>query len=288
MALRSSWKGYLRLSLVTVPVKAYSASASGQGEIHLNQLHAGCNRRIRYQKVCPLHGEVSKDEIASGYEYAKGQYVVIEPEDLDRVRTNSDKAINIDKFIAPSQIDPIYFDGRTSYLVPDGPVGQKPYVLLYQAMVQEERYAVGQVALSGRDELVLVRPTEGVLAMSLLKFESQVRRPTAFQDEIPDVTVLPDELRLARTLIQETAADEIDWSQYRDAYTEKLTQVIEAKIAGQEVIAPQPEEEVHVINLMDALRESVARAQGTGRKPPQKMAASKRAPAAAKRKRKSS
>src|SRR3954462_3977380 len=123
MALRTSWKGFLRLSLVSVPVKAYSAAASGNGRIHLNQLHETCHSRIRYQKVCPLHGEVTSDEIVSGYEYAKGQYVVIDEDELDKLRTPAERAINIDKFVPFSTIDPLYFDGRAYYLLPDGPVG---------------------------------------------------------------------------------------------------------------------------------------------------------------------
>ena len=101
MAARSSWKGYLRLSLVSVPVKAYTATTTGGGEIHLNQIHADCHSRIRYQKVCPIHGEVSNDAIVSGYEFAKGQFVVIDPDELDKLRTESDKAVQIATFVAP-------------------------------------------------------------------------------------------------------------------------------------------------------------------------------------------
>src|SRR5262245_56523505 len=106
MAARHLWSGFLKLSLVTVPVKAYTASDSG-GEIHLNQLHAECNSRIQYKKTCPIHGEVTDDQIVSGYEYEKGQYVTIDPEELDRLRTPADKMIGIDAFVSPDTIDPI-------------------------------------------------------------------------------------------------------------------------------------------------------------------------------------
>src|SRR5438477_12436596 len=125
MAARSSWKGFLRLSLVSIPVKAYTATASGGGEIHLNQIHADCHNRIKYQKVCPIHGEVSNDAIVSGYEFAKGQFVVIDPNELYKLCSESDKAIQIDTYIVPDELDLLYFNGRTYYLVPDDPVGQK-------------------------------------------------------------------------------------------------------------------------------------------------------------------
>src|SRR5213594_1891857 len=127
MAARSTWEGYLKLNLVSVPVKAFSANTAGGGRIGFNQIHAKCHSRIRYKKVCPIHGEVSNDEIVSGYEYAKGQYVLIDPEELSKLRPGSDKTINIDVFIRPEDLDPMYFTDRTYYLAPDGKVGQKPY-----------------------------------------------------------------------------------------------------------------------------------------------------------------
>src|SRR6516165_9610326 len=113
MAARSSWKGFLKLSLVSIPVKAYTATTSSGGEIHLNQLHAECHSRIQYKKTCPIHGEVKQDQIVQGYEQAKGQYVVIDPDELEKLRTEDDKAIKIDSFIEPGVLDPIYFSGKS-------------------------------------------------------------------------------------------------------------------------------------------------------------------------------
>ena len=120
MPARYSWKGFLRLSLVSVPVQAVNAEVSGGDKIHFHMLHAPCHNRIRYQKICPVHGEVQNSEIVHGYEYAKGQYVIVEDDDLDAVRSQGDKAINIETFVAPDAIDPMYYDGRTYYLLPDG------------------------------------------------------------------------------------------------------------------------------------------------------------------------
>ena len=290
---RSSWKGYLRLSLVSVPVQAFTASVSGGGKIHLNQLHDECHSRIRYQKVCPVHGEVSSSEIVSGYEYSKGNYVVVEPDELDKLRSDADRAINIDTFIAPEEIDARYYDGRTYYLVPDGPVGQKPYAVLYRGMEEQQRYAIGQAVFSGKEQLVLVRPLEGLLTMSMLSYESQIRAPSVFHEEFEQQQVTKEELRLAETLISASTAEDFDLSKYEDLYTARLTQLIEAKVEGREIVAPPAEEETTVINLMDALRKSVAQAKGSNKatkkaeSPPKKMAPSRRKKAAAARRKSS-
>ena len=132
------------ISLVSIPVKAYTASSGEGGEIHLNQLHGKCNSRIKYKKTCPIHGEVSNDEIVSGYEHAKDQYVVIDTDELERLRTEDPKAITIQEFIAPDALDPLYFKETTYYLVPDGPVGQRPYAVLYQGLVEQKRYGIAR------------------------------------------------------------------------------------------------------------------------------------------------
>src|SRR6266508_2789007 len=120
MALRSSWEGFLKLNLLSVPVKAYSTTISGRGKINFHQLHAECGSRIKHQKVCPVHGEVSNDEIERGYEYAKGQYVIIEDEELNAIRDIDDKSITIELFIHSDALDPIYYSGRSYYLTPSG------------------------------------------------------------------------------------------------------------------------------------------------------------------------
>lgn len=262
MAARSQWKGFLKLSLVSVPVKAYTATASGGGGIQLNQLHAECHSRINYKKTCPIHGEVKQDQIVSGYEYSKGQYVVIDTDELDRLRTEDEKAIRIDLFVAADSVDPVYLSGKNYYLVPEGPVGQKAYQVIHQGMVESKRYALAQVVMHGKDQLVLLRPQGGLLVMSVLNFASQVASPAAFEEEAPKGTVDPQELQLVKTLITASATEKPDLGKYKDVYTEKLSQLIEAKVAGQELVAPPVQEQAHVINLMDALRQSVEKAKG--------------------------
>jgi DNA end-binding protein Ku len=282
MAARSSWKGYLKLSLVSVPVKAYTAAASGAAEIHLNQLHAECHSRIQYKKACPTHGEVKSDEIVSGYEYSKGQYVIIDTDELEKLRTEDDKAIKIDSFVPPKALDAVYFTGKNYYLVPDGPVGLRPFQVICQGMMDENCYAVAQVVLHNKEQLVTLRPVENLLVMSVLSYEQQVTKPATFAEEAPKVESSPEELNLVKTLIRAQTPKKFDLGKYQDVYTQKLTQLIEAKVAGQEVVAAPVTEHPQVINLMEALKQSVAKAQASAGeqsaegKPPKKMAASAR------------
>lgn len=260
MAPRSSWKGFLKLSLVSVPVKAFTANATG-GEVHLNQLHQECNSRIQYKKTCPLHGEVSSDEIVSGYEYAKGQYVVIDPDEVDKLRTASDRSVTIDGFIEPQEVDPVYYAGRTYYLVPDGPVGQKPYSLLNTTMRADNVLGMARTVIAGREQLVLVRPVGRLLAMTVVQYASRVKGPTSFEDEIDQLELADAELKLAHTLVEASRLADFDLARYEDTYTQKLTRVIEAKVEGQEIVSAPDPEEPKIINLMEALKQSVANAQ---------------------------
>ena len=290
MAPRSSWKGYLKLSLVAVPVKAYTATSESRS-IHLNQLHNECHSRIRYQKTCPIHGEVGSDEIVSGYEYSKGQYVVVDPTELEKLRPQGEKSIEIDKFIPEGRLDTIYDTGRTYYLVPDGPVGQKPFALLRDAMESEQSQAIAQVVISNREQLVRLRPVGKLVAMTVLSYATQVKQPSAFEDELIEPSASDKELELTRQLLQALYAENFDFGAYHDTYTEKLTALIQARVDGQELVTPPAAAEPHVINLMDALKASVAQATqaaapaSPAAKPPRKMA--KAAPKRATAKKKS-
>lgn len=276
MVARSSWKGYLKLSLVAVPVKAYNATSEGSG-IHLNQLHVECHSRIRYQKTCPVHGEVTQDEIVSGYEFADGQYVVVDTDELKKLRAGSDKSIEIEKFIDAKELDSVYEAGRTYYLVPDGPVGQKPYALMHAAMVEEGRHAIAQVVLSNREQIVRLRPIGKLIAMTVLNYASNVKATSSFEDELVETSSTDKELELTRQLIQAMSVDQFEMGQYKDVYAEKLTELIQAKVEGKELVSA-PVEEPQWINLMDALKESVARAaaQNSASKPSRKMASGSR------------
>src|SRR5437762_5249777 len=260
---RPSWKGYLKLSLVSVPIRGYTANVAAS-EIRLHQLHSECHSRIRYQKTCPIHGEVPKEEIVSGYEYAKGEYVIIEPEEIAKLRGERERAVTIDAVLSQHTIDPVYFTDKTYYLTPDGAVGQKPFELIQQCLLDEELQAVGRVILYGREELVLVRPVEKVLAMTALKYDSEVAHAEAFNEEIEKTTLAREELNLTRKLLEAFEKPKFSLAEYKDHYIEELRELIEAKVEGKELVTPPAAEEPHVINLMDALKKSVAAAKKEG------------------------
>lgn len=271
MALRSLWKGALRFSLVSVPVEAFTAAEKGEGEIHFNQLHDKCHSRIRYKKTCPIHGEVPNDEIVMGYEYEKDKYVIFEPGELEKPNSDRSRSLVIDTFIPPDEIDPIYYDGRTYYLTPESQAAEQPYAVLYQAMAKMNRCGLATITLHGKEELVLLRPLDGLLTMTMLYYQSQVRKPELIREEIPQAAgparVKAQELKLAQQLIEASTDKRFDFSNYEDQRTEHLKQLIEAKIAGKEIVQPPEEaEEVSVINLMDALRKSVKKTKGQAAK----------------------
>jgi len=262
---RSSWKGFLKLSLVSVPVKAFTANETSE-EIHLNQLHAECNNRVRYKKVCPEHGELRNEEIVSGYEYAKDQYVVIDPDELQKLRLESDKAVGIEGFVKPEEIDPLYFSGRTLYLLPDGPAGSRPYALLHKGMLDAGVVALAKVVMSGRVQLVLVRPVGRLLTMSVLTYSKRVRGSDSFEEELQPLDLSPEEDKLTQILISASRIDDFELDRYTDKYADELNRLIKMKIDGQEVVALPDQEEPKILNLMDALKKSVAEVQSASGK----------------------
>lgn len=277
MAARSVWKGFIQFSLVSIPTKAYTATVTGGGKIALNQLHKECGSRIRYQKVCPLHGEVSNDEIVSGYEFTKDQYVVIEPDEIAHFRHKNERMINIESFIPANAVDARYFSGRHLYILPEGFIGKKQYTMLHQLLVEENRVAFASSIFNNREQLVLLRPVDKVIMASFLNYALELKTPAEFEPEVPDVEVSKKELDLARTLVAQLSEKSIDLSKYTDQYQQNLEKLVEAKVAGQEIIAPPQEDEPQVINLMEALQKSLDSAKAKAK--PRKMVA----PSSAKR-----
>jgi DNA end-binding protein Ku len=208
---------------------------------------------------------VNKEEIVSGYEYTKGKHVEIEQEELSKLRAEDEKAINIDAFVAPGAVDAMYLSGKTFFLVPAGSAGQKPYALLHEVMKEKNRYAIGRIVLSGHDETVLIRPLEELLTMTVLYYEEKLKHPSAFKDEVSAAKVDPKELKLAATLVDESTPDHFDFSQYRDEYTERVSQALEAKLGGKGPTDVRREKAPRVLNLMDALRKSLAQTHGNVR-----------------------
>jgi len=257
MALRSSWKGYLKLSLVSIPVKAYSAVSGGDHEIHFHQLHEKCHSRIKYIKTCPKHGTVPLDEIVSGYEYSKGHYVVVDRAELERLRGDSEKSVSIEAIVPADAIDNVYLTERSSYLIPEGRVGQKPYTLVEQCLADQNVVAVARLTLNGKDDIVMLRPVNGLLLMTILNPSAQLLDSKTFDEDLSKTSVSAAEVKLTKSLFDAFRHEEVDLADYKDRYTERLVELIQGKVQGQEVVAPAPTDQPDVINLMDALKKSV-------------------------------
>jgi DNA end-binding protein Ku len=279
---RASWRGQLRFGLVSFEVQAINVEIKENAEVHFHLLHEPDHQRIHYAKICPKHGEVPSEEIVEGFEYTKGKYVEFDKEELDVLRTQQEKALSIDAFVNAEEIDPIYFDGRMYYLIPSGANSNEPYSLLQAAMEKKKRWGVGQVVFSGREQLAVVRPLDGVLNMAMLNYNAEIRKPSDIKSEFTRPRATGAKLRLAEDLISKWHDGDFDFSDYKDRYRQKVKEAIAAKKKGVELKPPEEEEEPEIINLMDALKESVARTTKTS-KTSRKRA--KRKPHTARRKR---
>lgn len=277
MARHASWKGYLKISLVAVPVQAYTSSAGKESsELSLHQLHEKCMSRIQYKKVCPKHGEVPNDEIVSGYEYTKGKYAVLEKEDLTALGADLEKSLTIDAFVAADKIDPVYFAGQTYYLVPDGRVGDKPYALLRDALESAELCGVGEIVLARKQRLVRLRATKRLLIFDTLHYAGEIREPDTYEDDVRNISTNSQESKLTHALIEQLTQPKFDPDNYADDYMERMEKLIKAKVKGKEIAVPEAEEEPEVISFVDALKRSVKAV----RSPTQKSVSRKSKPAA--------
>lgn len=257
MAARPTWKGYLKLSLVSVPVKAFTVADGSKSDIHLNQLHAECHRRIQYKKTCPEHGEVPKDEIISGYQIGEDQYVPIDKDELSAIRTKSDQSIEIATFIDEDQLDDRFLTDRSYYLIPDGKVAQKPYALIRETLAKDSLRAIAEVILSQREQHVVVRPLGTLLIMTVLQHQQELKTPTGFEEHVDDLDVAEQELKLTKQLVTGMTQKNWDFGEYKDTYQQRLTELIEAKVEGKELVKPPEAEVPTIINLMDALKASI-------------------------------
>jgi DNA end-binding protein Ku len=262
---RPVWSGTISFGLVNVPVKAYSAVRDH--DVHFHQLQKRTGSRIRYQKVSEKSGkEVDPEDIEMGFEVRKGRYVTFAKDELQDLRPESTKAVDISDFVPLEDIDPIYYE-RTYWLVPDGQPATKAYQLLRAAMEDRQRVAIGTVVMRNKQYLTAVRPLDGALAMSTMRFADEVV-PRKDVDELPSRSKpTPKNLQMAVQLLDAMASD---WNprRYEDTFTEELRQRIEAKERGEEVVeeAERPEPSGKVIDLMAALEESLDAAKGQRRR----------------------
>jgi DNA end-binding protein Ku len=261
--MRSIWKGAISFGLVTIPVKLYSATEEKNVAFH--QVHREDGGRIRYKRVCSIDGdEVSYGDIGKGYELPSGETVILTDEDFEGLPLRTSRAIDVLQFVPLEEVDPIYF-AKSYYLEPDKS-GVKPYVLLRDALEQSGKVAVVKVALRQREQLATLRVRDGIFVLETMLWPDEVRAPEfGFLDE--EVDVRPQELQMAGSLI-ETLSGEFDPDEYHDHYREALQEVIDAKVAGRDVVTPAAEKQETgaVVDLMAALRASVDAAK-KGRTP---------------------
>jgi len=256
------WKGAISFGLVSIPVRMYPATE--EKTLRFNQLHDEDFGRIKYQRVCAIDGEeVPFEHIVKGYEYEKGKYVVLEDKDFEAVPVESSRAIDIQQFADIEEIDPIYFQ-KSYYLAPEE-TGVKAYNLLREAMKEDGRVAIAKVALREKEHLVALRFKEDVLVMETMFWPDEIRA-AEFEELDKKVSVRPQEVQMARTLI-ENLTDDFDPSQFKDEYREALLGIIEKKAAGEEIEVVAEPEETRVVDLMEALKASVAASKQKTAKP---------------------
>jgi DNA end-binding protein Ku len=276
MAARPTWKGYLKISLVNIPVKVFPATDAA-ATLSFNQLHAECRTRIQQKRWCPhCEREVPNTDIVKGFEFEKGRYVVVDEEDIEKVRVESTRVINLEKFTDDTAIDPIYLE-RSYYLAPDGAVAREAFAVIREGM--KGKAGIGKVALYGREYLVKVQPRERGLVMYTLRHANEIRSMDAIEElaDMPE-KIKPDEIKLARQVIG-TFEGDVDFESYRDDYQVGLREIIDAKIEGREIVAQEIEAPPKVVNLMDALRRSLDTISTNKKKPVAAPSVSRMAPA---------
>jgi DNA end-binding protein Ku len=256
MAARPTWKGFLKISLVNIPVRVFPATDAA-ATISFNQLHAECQTRIQQKRWCPkCEREVPMSEIAKGYEFEKGRYVIVTEDDISKVRPESTRVIDLVQFADATAIDPVYVE-RPYYLAPDGGMAQEAFAVMREGM--KGKVGIGKLALYGREYLVAVQARDKGLVMYTMRHAREVRGMDQIEelDSVP-TKIKPEEIKLAKQVIGNFEG-ELDLREYRDEYQEELQRIIDAKIAGEEVVATEEEAPPKVVNLMDALRQSLDR-----------------------------
>ena len=265
--MRTTWNGSLSFGLVSIPVGLAPATkpAARQSDVSFRLLHRECATPIKQKRWCPTHDrEVSQDEIVRGYEVTKGQFLIVEDADLEAIERHDDsRAIEITRFVPDASVDPIYFD-RTYFLVPaSGGAQRRPYVLLLEAMRETNTAALGRFVRSGRESICLVRARDDALALETLFLAEDVYSQAEISEAVADTEVKDTELGLARQVIESLAGD-FEPSELVSEYRRDLRTLLEAKLRGEELAVPEPVAEAPVIDLMEALKQSVAASKKRG------------------------
>jgi DNA end-binding protein Ku len=284
--MRTTWNGSLSFGLVTIPVGLAPATApkARASDVSFRTLHRECGTPIKQKRWCPVHErEVSNDELVKGWEVSKGQFVIVEDADLEAIeQRDTSRAIEISRFVPLAEVDPMFFD-RTYFLAPSSAEAQRrPYVLLLNAMKETGMAAIGRMVIRGNENFVLIRPKGEALVLETLFLAEDVRSQAEIDEAVEAVDVKEPELELARQLI-DSLVGEWEPDSLESEYRHNLRQMLEAKLAGEEIAMPEPVADAPVVDLMEALKKSVAASKKRdGAKPAERKKAAPRKRAAAK------
>ena len=289
MAARAYWKGQIRLALVSIPVELFTATKSG-ATIAFNQIHEPSGKRIKYEKVVPGIGPVDPDDIVKGYQYEKGSYVLLDEEEIEAVKLESKKTLELTQFVDHDEIDVLYFE-KPYYVVPADDLAEEAYIVLREALRRTKKVAIGQLAMRGREYMVSLKPCGRGIVLETLRYADEVRKAKDYFRDIEDSE--PDEelLELAETLIEKKKA-KFQPEKFHDRYVEALEELIERKRKGKTIHAEEeeaaPSRGMNVVDLMAALKRSIEKPEAEGgkaaakkgaKKPAARKSAPKKAPA---------
>jgi DNA end-binding protein Ku len=277
MAARPTWQGHLRLSLVTCPVALYTATQSS-GDVHFNLLHKDTHNRIKMITTDPELGPVDRSDLVKGYEYEKGQYVIVTPEEIESVRLESTRTIDIERFVDAADIDRLYWNAPY-FLKPDGKLAIEAFTVIREAMERTEKVALGRVVMHQRERVIALEPRDNGLLAYTLRSHDEVRKPEDFFGDIPEHKADASMIAIAEKIIEQQSG-EFDPTEFNDRYEDALRALIEEKKKGKGRIAHVEEpQDTNVVDLMEALRRSLGQSGGERRKPAAKKAPAKKAPA---------
>jgi DNA end-binding protein Ku len=265
---RAYWKGYLRLSLVTIAVEVFNAIES-KSDISFRQIHKPSGRRVNYEKTVQGVGKIQNSDIVKGYEVDKDTYVILEPDEIEAVKLESKKTIDLVQFIDAKQIDYRYFE-RPYFIAPADKLAGEGYVVIRDALRKTGKLGLAQLTVAGREWLVAVAPLEDGLVMELLRYADELRAPESYFDEVPTEKAPKEMVDLAIQLIEKKTAP-FDAAKFEDHYGSALKALVQEKIKGNAILAPKEDRPkgTNVVDLMDALKRSIA-GSGTGEPAPKK------------------
>ena len=286
MAARPYWKGQVRLALVSIPVEIYPATKSG-AQVAFNQIHEPSGQRIKYEKVVPGIGPVDPDEIVKGFQYEKGSYVLLDDDELEAVKLESRKTLELTQFVDAHEIDMIYFE-KPYYVVPADDLAEDAFIVLREALRRSRKVGLGQLTLRGREYVVSLKPCGKGMVLETLRYADEVNRASSYFREIGDKKPDDELLDLAETLIEKKTAP-FDASEFHDRYVDALHDLIDRKMKakGKKIKAekePAPTHGTNVVDLMAALKRSIERPAATSasarKASPAREPTAKKAPAA--------